>query len=188
MKYLLFLALPLMLVDQLTKLLICRHLGYGVEVPVIPGFFGLVHVTNTGAAFGVFQGNNAFFMVLAVVALAIVLWVFWRDRTAAPGSRLAAVTKVALALLVAGIVGNLLDRIWRGQVTDYLHFYYRQYEYPSFNVADSCICIAAALLILGSFRTSEKDARKSLRKPAPADPADPAEITKAPDKQPDAGK
>ena len=160
MKYLLFLTFPLLALDQATKLLVLRHIGSGTEIPVIPGFFSLVHVTNTGAAFGVMQGNNAFFIVLALVALGVVIGLFWRDRSAAAASQsrpgLTAMTKIALAVLVSGIVGNLIDRLWHGQVTDFLHFYYRQYEYPSFNVADSCICIAAALLIFGSM-SSAKD-------------------------------
>ena len=155
MKYLLFLALPLLLLDQWTKFLVLERIGFGTEIPVIPGFFSLVHVTNTGAAFGVMRGNNTFFIALAVVALGVVFGLLWRARPVAnrPELSLSATTKVALALLVAGILGNLIDRLWHGQVTDFLHFYYRQYEYPSFNVADSCICIAAGLLILGSLRS-----------------------------------
>jgi signal peptidase II len=151
-KYLLFLALPLFLLDQLTKWLVLQDIGFGTEIPIIPGFFSLVHVTNTGAAFGMLQGNNAFFIVLAAVALVVVLGLFWQNRPSAnrAGAGLPAITNIALALLLAGIVGNLVDRLWRGQVIDFLHFYHRQYEFPSFNVADTCISIAAALLILGS--------------------------------------
>ena len=152
MKYLLFLALPLFLLDQVTKWLVLQGIGFGAEIPIIPGFFSLVHVTNTGAAFGMLQGNNTFFIVLAVVALIVVVGLFWQNRPSSnrSGPGLSMVTKIALALLLAGIVGNLVDRLWRGQVIDFLHFYHHQYEFPSFNVADSCISIAAALLVLGS--------------------------------------
>lgn len=156
MKYLLFLALPLFLLDQLTKWLVLQEIGFGTEIPIIPGFFSLVRVTNTGAAFGVLQGNNTFFILLAAVALVVVLGLFWRNRPSANRTGLPPMTKIALALLLAGIVGNLVDRLWRGQVIDFLHFYHRQYEFPSFNVADSCISVAAALLILGSI-TSGKE-------------------------------
>jgi signal peptidase II len=156
-RYLLFLALPLFLLDQVTKWLVLQDIGFGTEIPVIPGFFSLVHVTNTGAAFGMLQGNNTFFIVLAAVALVVVAGLFWRNRPSAnrSGPGLPVMTKIALALLLAGIVGNLVDRLWRGQVIDFLHFYYRQYEFPSFNVADSCISIAAALLILGSLTSGK---------------------------------
>jgi signal peptidase II len=161
-RYLLFLALPLFLLDQLTKWLVLRHIGFGTEVPVIPGFFSLVHVTNTGAAFGMLQGNNTFFIVLAGIALVLVVGLLWQNRLAAnrAGPGLPVMTKIALAFLLAGIVGNLVDRLWRGQVIDFLHFYHQQYEFPSFNVADSCISIAAGLLILGSV-SSGKDEKPS---------------------------
>jgi signal peptidase II len=69
-----------------------------------------------------------------------------------PSRRLHWTTTVSFALLAAGILGNLIDRLVKGSVVDFLHFYIREYAWPSFNVADSCICIAAGLLILSSFR------------------------------------
>lgn len=160
MKYLLFLSLPMFLLDQLTKWLVLQGIGFGTEIPVIPGFFSLVHVTNTGAAFGMLQGKNTFFIILAAVAMVVVVGLFWQNRPSAnrAGPGLTVMTKVALALLLAGIAGNLIDRLWRGQVIDFLHFYHGPYEFPSFNVADSCISIAAALLILSSI-ISGKDKR-----------------------------
>jgi signal peptidase II len=100
-----------------------------------------------------FTGNNFFFIGLASVALAAILFLLIRDpRTRTPHKRLTNITKISLGLLAAGIAGNLTDRILRGAVTDFLHFYVREYVWPSFNVADSCICIAAGLLILTSFQ------------------------------------
>jgi signal peptidase II len=153
MKFLLGLSLPLILLDQLSKWLIQQNIPYGSEVPIIPGFFSLVHVSNTGAAFSLLQGNNLFFVVLAISALAVVIFLLIRDHWQTdPLRRLHWTTKVSLALLAAGILGNLIDRLIRGSVLDFLHFYFREYAWPSFNVADSCICIAAGLLIFASFR------------------------------------
>jgi signal peptidase II len=153
MKYLIFLGLPLFALDQLTKWLVRQNIAYGAEIPIIPGFFSLVHASNTGAAFSMFTGNNFFFIALASVALVAILFLLIRDpRTRTPHRRLTNVTKISLGLLAAGIVGNLTDRILRGAVTDFLHFYVREYAWPSFNVADSCICVAAGLLILASFQ------------------------------------
>lgn len=167
MRYLLFLASPLFLLDQLTKWLVLRDIRLGTEIPVIPGCFSLVRVTNTGAAFGMLQGKNAFFIVLAAIALVVVVGLFWQNRPSnRTGPGLPAITKVALAVLLAGIVGNLVDRLWRGQVIDFLHFYHGQYEFPSFNVADSCISVAAALLILSSL-SSGKDNKPSPNGTAP---------------------
>ena len=153
MKYLIFLGLPLFALDQFTKWLVRQNIPYGAEIPIIPGFFSLVHASNTGAAFSMFTGNNFFFIALASVALVAILFLLIRDpRTRTPHQRLTNVTKISLGLLAAGIVGNLTDRILRGAVTDFLHFYVREYAWPSFNVADSCICVAAGLLILASFQ------------------------------------
>jgi signal peptidase II len=158
MKYLVFLGLPLFVIDQLTKWLIRQNIPYGAELPVIPGFFSLVHASNTGAAFSMFAGNNFFFVGLAVVALAVIIFLLLRDSRAqkAP-QRLSLLTKIAFGLLASGILGNLTDRILRGAVTDFLHFYVNDYAWPSFNVADSCICIAAGLLIVGSFGKTQSD-------------------------------
>jgi signal peptidase II len=152
MKFLL-LSVPLIGLDQLTKWLIQKNIPYGNEVPIIPGFFSLVHVSNTGAAFSLLQGNNLFFIILATVALAVLIFVLVRDQWQTDTARqLHWTTKTSFALLTAGIVGNLIDRLMKGSVVDFLHFYVREYAWPSFNVADSCICIAAGLLVLSSFR------------------------------------
>jgi signal peptidase II len=158
MKYLIFLGLPLFALDQLTKWLIRLNIPYGAEFPVIPGFFSLVHASNTGAAFSMFTGNNLFFVGLAVAALAVIIFLLIRDSRAQKAQqRLNLLTKISFGLLASGILGNLTDRILRGAVTDFLHFYVNDYAWPSFNVADSCICIAAGLLIVGSFGKTQSD-------------------------------
>jgi signal peptidase II len=158
MKYLIFLGLPLFALDQLTKWLIRQNIPYGAEFPVIPGFFSLVHASNTGAAFSMFTGNNLFFVGLAVAALAVIIFLLIRDsRTLKGQQRLNLLTKISFGLLASGILGNLTDRILRGAVTDFLHFYVNDYAWPSFNVADSCICVAAGLLIVGSFGKTQSD-------------------------------
>jgi signal peptidase II len=162
MKFLLLLSVPLISLDQLTKWLIQKNIAYGNEVPIVPGFFSLVHVNNTGAAFSLLQGNNVFFIVLATVALAVVIFLLIRNQwETKPSRRLHWMTKISLALLTAGILGNLIDRLTKGSVVDFLHFYIREYAWPSFNVADSCICVAAGLLILSSFRKQPPVAENS---------------------------
>ena len=161
MKYLIYLSLPLFALDQLTKWLIRTAIPYGAEVPIIPGFFSLVHVSNTGAAFSLFTGNNIFFVCFALVALAVIGFLLVRDSSERSISRkLSATTKISFALLAAGVSGNLADRILRGAVTDFLHFYVRQYAWPSFNVADSSICIAAGLLLLASFQRGKEEVKE----------------------------
>ena len=82
MKYLIFLGLPLFALDQLTKWLVRQNIPYGAEIPIIPGFFSLVHASNTGAAFSLFTGNNFFFVGLAVAALAVIIFLLVRDSRA----------------------------------------------------------------------------------------------------------
>jgi len=149
MKFILFLSLPLYALDQLTKQWVLRSISpYDARV-VVPDFFNLVNVTNTGAAFGTFRGNNTFFIAISIVALVVVTVLLvrrrptdlWRD--------------VSLALLLAGILGNLTDRFLYRHVIDFLlfnlHIRYAD-PWPAFNVADSCISIAVVLFIIHSFR------------------------------------
>ena len=122
--------------------------------------------SNTGAAFSIFQGNNFFFVALAVVALVVVLFWLIRDQfNPNKEQRMGVVTKIALSLFVAGIGGNLLDRVLKGSVVDFLDFYFKHYSWPYFNVADSCICVAAALLVLMSFRRTKPTSLTGFRDP-----------------------
>jgi signal peptidase II len=149
MRLILFLSLPLYALDQLTKQLVLRSISpYDARV-VVPDFFNVVNVTNTGAAFGSFKGNNTFFVVISIIALMVVTVLLLRRR------RRDAWRDVSLALLLAGILGNLTDRLLYGHVIDFLlfnlHVRYAD-PWPAFNVADSCISIAVVLFIIHSFR------------------------------------
>ena len=153
MKLLLFITLPLYLLDQVTKWLVLRFISTDEFVPVIPGFFYLVQVHNTGAAFGMLKNNNLFFMILASVALVLVAIFARRGAFADVSSR------VGAALLVSGVLGNLTDRILHGYVVDFLDLILPWYgHWPAFNVADSAICAAAALFLISGFLASEKKA------------------------------
>ena len=148
MKFVLFLSLPLYALDQLTKQWILRLISpYDARI-VVPDFFNLVNVTNTGAAFGSFKGNNTFFVVISLIALVVVTVLLVRHR------RSDLWRDVSLALLLAGILGNLTDRLLYGHVVDFLlfnlHVRYAD-PWPAFNVADSCISVAVVLFIIHSF-------------------------------------
>ena len=148
----LFLSLPLYALDQCTKQLVVRLISPDEARIVVPDFFSLVNVPNTGAAFGSFRGNNTFFIVVSVIALVIVTVLLVRPRQ--PD----AWRDLSLALLLAGILGNLTDRLLYGHVIDFLlfnlHIRYAD-PWPAFNVADSCISIAVVLFIMHSFRTQK---------------------------------
>ncbi|HEU0273097.1 MAG TPA: signal peptidase II [Candidatus Udaeobacter sp.] len=148
MRFILFLSLPLYALDQLSKQMVLRSISPDEPRVLVPDFFSLVNVTNTGAAFGSFRGNNTFFIVISSVALVIVLGLLLRSRTPDHWRDL------SLALLLAGILGNLTDRLLYGHVIDFLlfdlHLPYA-HPWPAFNVADSCISIAVVLFIVHSF-------------------------------------
>jgi signal peptidase II len=148
MKFILFLSLPLYALDQLTKHWVLRSINPYDARTVVPDFFNLVNVTNTGAAFGSFKGNNTFFVGISIFALVVVTVLLVRSR------RCDAWRDVSLALLLAGILGNLTDRLLYGHVIDFLlfnlHVRYAD-PWPAFNVADSCISIAVVLFIIHSF-------------------------------------
>jgi len=150
MKYILLLSLPLYLVDQLTKGLVVRFVGVEDIHVVVPDFFAVVNVTNDGAAFGSFKNNNAFFIVLSCVAFIFVFALLLRRNRSRDPLR-----DVSLALLLAGILGNLTDRLAHGHVIDFALFDFHvplAHPWPAFNVADSCICIAVICFIIHSLR------------------------------------
>jgi signal peptidase II len=133
-------------VDQLVKLTVVKTVALYESVPVIPGFFNLTRVHNKGAIFGAFSksGSSLVFVALtaaSILALVFVVYFFFKTP---PKERL---MKLSLSLILAGALGNLLDRILRGHVIDFLDFYVGKWHWPFFNVADSCITIGAFLML-----------------------------------------
>lgn len=136
----------LMGLDQLTKALIVRSITLQGSREVIPGFFNLTHVRNRGAIFGFFSHSDSrilyiFLTLVSVAALGLVIYYFFKTPVS---ERL---MKISLSSILAGALGNLIDRLFRGHVIDFLDFYVKDWHWPSFNVADSCITVGAFLLI-----------------------------------------
>src|SRR6266496_1531518 len=149
MKYIFFISLPLYVLDRITKYWVLHSIDPDRPMVVVPGFFHLVNITNTGAAFGSFKNNNAFFIAISCLALLFVLPLLIRRRTADVWS------DISLAWLLAGVLGNLTDRLLYGHVIDFLLFDLHvpfAHPWPAFNVADSCISIAVVCFIIHSFR------------------------------------
>lgn len=149
-RWLVCITLPFYVLDQATKWAVLTRLEVDRDlVPVIPGFFALVHWRNTGAAFSMFSDSNVFFIGLSLVAL-IVLAVL-----GARGKFHGLTGRAGWALLLAGILGNLTDRLLHGSVVDFLLFDLHvrfASPWPAFNVADACIFSAAALFLWQAFR------------------------------------
>jgi signal peptidase II len=153
MKFIFFLSLPLYALDQWSKQMVLRLVHPDHPRPVISNFLDLVNITNTGAAFGSFKNNNTFFIALSCLALLFVVTLLVRRRQ--PD----AWRDVSLALLLAGVLGNLTDRLLYGHVIDFLLFDLHvplAHPWPAFNVADSCICIAVVCFIIHSFRQGRR--------------------------------
>ena len=138
----LLLGLVLLIFDQLTKQAVRTHLVYGESRPIIDGFFNLVYVRNDGAAWNILSGHGIILILISVSVL-VLLFIYRRSFLQEQLSH-----RILLGLLIGGIVGNLVDRIRFGWVTDFLDFQFGSYHYPSFNVADSAICIAIGLYVL----------------------------------------
>ena len=137
-------VMNLLLVDQAVKAAAIARLKGNLPVTVIDGFFNLAYVENRGCAWGMFQGHVWPLAAFAVVAMAFVIW---KRRTIFPKGVSGIVAEVAL---YAGIIGNLVDRVWLGYVVDLFDFHWGAHHFPCFNVADVYINIAAGLLILSS--------------------------------------
>ena len=159
LRLLLLLSLPLYILDQWSKhWIVSRYELHGNESVVIPGTFWLHHTANTGVAFGMFNGTeyaNYAFGAIAIGAVALITWLY--RKGAFPGW----ISKVAVALLVSGVAGNFTDRLLHGYVVDFLRFDFGFWPFnpwPSFNVADSCVVVAACLLAISSFTDAPKTA------------------------------
>jgi len=148
-------AVVVVALDQLTKQMVLRLLGYAQEKIVIEGFFKFVHWGNTGAAWSLFRGNNELLAGVALIALLILFLSrhYFDSRTL--------LSQIAFGLICGGIVGNLIDRLWVGHVIDFIYFYLQQrggteIGFPAFNVADSAICTGVGLVFLITWLSDRK--------------------------------
>ena len=148
-------AAVVFVLDQLTKTLVLRYFSADEEKVLLDGFFKFVNWGNTGAAWSLFYDNNLLLALVSALALAgLIRWRRHFDTRTLAG-------QMALGLIIGGILGNLLDRLIRHQVVDFLRFYLYQRDgheigFPAFNIADSAICVGVALLVLGSFAAEKK--------------------------------
>ncbi len=150
-----WLSVVVIVLDQLSKQLATASLNYAEPLAVVP-LFNLTLVHNTGAAFSFLAAGDGwqrwFFAAIAVVvSVAILVWLkrLGRERLW---------EAIALSLILGGAVGNLWDRVLLGHVVDFLDFYYGDWHYPAFNVADIAICVGAVMLLIDSLRSRKPSA------------------------------
>ena len=148
----------LVLADAVIKELAAGYLKDAAAISVIPGLFNLAYVENRGCAWGMFQGQVWPLAIFGLVALAFLIWKrrsIFTFQTSKP-SKLPNLGTVAEPLLYAGIIGNVIDRLFRGYVIDMFDFHWGIHHFPCFNLADSCICVAVGLLLLASILDKPK--------------------------------
>ncbi len=150
----LWLALLVFIADIGIKFLVMDSMGYGWEnrIEILP-FFNLIYVHNHGAAFSFLSEQSGWqrWLFTGIAFLVVMMLVVWMRKLPAQEKW----NNSAYALIIGGALGNVCDRIIHGFVVDYLDFYFGQYHYPAFNLADTAICIGAIMLIFDGFRKKE---------------------------------
>ncbi len=148
-KFYFLVSISVLILDYFTKLVVVNNLNFHSTIKILP-FLDIVYVKNTGIAFGMFRGiGNNIFIAISIIAIVVLFILILKDTR----------NGFALSLLLGGACGNLLDRITRGYVVDFIDVYAGKYHWPVFNIADSSLTIGVILLIIGQLRHKEKVAK-----------------------------
>jgi signal peptidase II len=152
-------TMPVLALDQLSKLYISSHFRLYETVPLVPNWLDVTYTLNPGAAFSLFATmppgfRSVFFIVLSIVAIIVLAVLLTR-----PGTSLA--SSISFALILGGTLGNLIDRLARGMVIDFIYFHHDSFSYPVFNVADSAITIGVTIILLFSVIGDHQSAEKA---------------------------
>ncbi|MNK60739.1 Lipoprotein signal peptidase [compost metagenome] len=148
-------AFIVFLIDQGTKYIIATKLQLHEQIPVIGDFFVITSHRNTGAAFGILENKRWFFIVITVIVVLAIVWYLQRIKNSSNK-----LLPTALALVLGGAIGNFLDRALTGEVVDFLMLNFGSYTFPIFNIADSCIVVGVALIVLDSFLDMGRQKKK----------------------------
>lgn len=146
MKRLTIYSLIFIMIDLLVKIIVINFMKLYDTIKIIPNFFNIMYVRNTGAAFSILEDSRIFFIVITFVALIVIYLFLLKDKV------LSKYQTFLYSMLIGGIIGNLIDRIIYGYVIDYLSFNIFGYSFPVFNLADSFIVISVILLIFYEMR------------------------------------
>lgn len=147
----------LIIIDQYTKFMVTLHIPLNYSIRVVDNFFQLTHIRNSGVAFGLFASSDSdtkalFFIAFSSIAIIAILVFFHHTLDHKK------MAQAGLILLFSGAIGNLIDRILYHEVIDFLDFYYKNFHWPAFNVADSCITIGVTLVLFDQFIHGDKPA------------------------------
>jgi signal peptidase II len=157
----LLIASVVMLFDQITKYWVALRLSDGDEIDIIQGFFKFSYTENPGIAFGMLNNGNLKWLLIAISIAAIIVVIYYMRRTPSSNTLLL----WSLSLLAAGICGNLIDRVRLGRVIDFILLYYKDYQWPVFNIADTAITIGAALMAIELFLAPQAERPPAVEAP-----------------------
>lgn len=143
-------ALGGVIFDIVSKWVVFSKLDEFGKVSLIPGLINILRSKNEGVVFGLFPGKTNAFIVFSIIAIAIIIYIYIKSDKSLFASNF------ALGLVLAGAIGNLWDRIWYGYVRDFIDLHIgNQYHWPTFNIADSLICIGISFMVFSSFSASK---------------------------------
>ena len=141
------------LLDQLSKIYIETNIALHGQTEIIPGFFYITYVKNTGAAWSMFSGKVPFLVIVSVIEICVIAAVLYRMH-----QRRKTWYRISLSLMLGGAVGNLIDRVVLGSVRDFLHFYPFGYSFPVFNIADCAITVGMGIVMVLMYLEEKKEA------------------------------
>ena len=146
MKKILKISSVFLILDIIIKIIVKNTLTLNKPIIIIPNFFYLTYVQNTGAAWSLLSGKQTFLIIITIIIISILFFYLYKK------SKYNKLELFGYSLLLAGSIGNLIDRVVYGYVIDYLNFYIFNYNFPIFNLADTCIVIGIMLLFISSWR------------------------------------
>lgn len=153
MTIIIILSIIFLIIDQITKILVVNSLVPGENIEIIKNIFSIIYTNNTGAAFSILLGKRIFLIVVAVLIIGVLLYYIKRNKIEKK------IDIIALSFVIGGSLGNLIDRIVRGYVIDFISIKIGNYNFPIFNVADALIVVGVILLLLGAKGGNKHDNR-----------------------------
>lgn len=146
-----FIALVIIILDQLSKWFIVNNMTIGQSIELIPNFFYFTSTRNDGAAWSILEGQMIFFFIITAIVLVIVIYYMQKLGRFQP------LLGTALGLVIGGTLGNFIDRLLRGEVVDFVHVYIFSYNYPIFNIADSSLVVGVVIILIYMFIEGKKE-------------------------------
>ena len=153
MTIIIILSIIFLIIDQITKILVVNSLVPGENIEIIKNIFSIIYTINTGAAFSILLGKRIFLIVVAILIIGILLYYIKKNKVDGK------LNIIAFSLIIGGSLGNLIDRIVRGYVVDFISIKLGSYNFPIFNVADTLIVVGVFLLLIKNTGGNKNDNR-----------------------------